>query len=337
MPSLPDGVRHLAPQHRHPELLVGPTFEAGDWRSLGVDCPFVFRAGGRLGMTVVGWDGRGYQSGLAWSDGERWTEPDLIFGRVPGSAHRRHNAAITSLARDTELLGQGALVRIDGWYYGTYHAYPDAGYEAGSAVIGFVRSRDLVTWEETGGLLRPEDGAAWERGGLYKSWLMRHEGRWWLFYNAKDKAEGAWVEQTGAAISDDLVTWERVSSEPLLPVGPPGSFDERFASDPCVLQAPDGTWVMFYFGLAPRRGAVDLVATSPDLLTWTRDPEPLLKPGPAGSVDDLHAHKPSVIRDGDRLLHFYCAVRRLNEPVTVGEHATGEHRGIGLAWSEVPR
>jgi hypothetical protein len=329
------GLEPLYPRHKNTSLVLAPTHRAGDWNSLGVDGANVFRVGDRLGMTVVGWDGEGYQTALAWREGSGWSEPRLIFRRDPGSAIRKHNASITSILRDPALRGDGQLLQIDGWYYGTYHAYPLAGYEEGAGVIGFVRSRDLSEWEEVGGLLRPEDGAPWEQGGLYKSWLMRHEERWWVFYNAKDHTDGSWIEQTGAAVSDDLETWTRVAEHPLLPVGGPGSHDERFASDPCILRDEDGTWVMFYYGLPVGRGAVDLVATSPDLLTWTKASSPLLVPGPRGSVDDRHAHKPAVIADGDRLLHFYCAVRRLDEPVQVGDYTIDEMRGIGLAWSEL--
>ncbi|WP_051388904.1 family 43 glycosylhydrolase [Arthrobacter sp. 35W] len=325
---------HVRPDQRGTQLLLAPSHRPGDWNSHGVDCPFVFRVGGRRGMTVVGWDGIGYQTGLSWWDGTAWSQPQLVFGRDASVPHRRHNAALTSILRDSSLYGSGELLTVDGWYYGTFHAYPEAGYEEGSAVIGIVRSRDLLAWEEWGSLLRPEDGGTWERGGLYKSWLMQHDGRYWLFYNAKDRSTGRWIEQTGAAVSEDLLTWRRISDQPLLPAGAPGSFDERFASDPCVLQADDGTWLMFYFGLGADGHARELLALSPDLLAWTKVPGTILDVGPAGSIDDVHAHKPSVIADGERLDHYYCAVHRLVRPVVIGETVQPELRGIAVAWRD---
>lgn len=327
--ELADEVR---PTAKTPALEIAPTWSPGHWRSHGVDCPFVFRCDGRLGMTVVGWDGIGYQTGLAWHDGESWSEPSLIFGRDQRSTYRRHNAALTSILRDHRLYGDGELIAIDGWYHATYHAYPDPGYEAGSAIIGIIRSRDLVTWEEFGEVLRPEDGGSWERGGLYKSWLLRHDDRYWLFYNAKDVSTGRWIEQTGAAVSDDLRHWRRVSDEPLLPVGPAGAPDDRFASDPCILRADDGTWLMFYFGLRAGGHATDLLATSRDLIGWTKHPEPLIDVGPPGSIDDWHAHKPTVIFTEGRLDHYYCAVQRLTQPVRIGADLQPERRGIARAW-----
>ncbi|MCG5217897.1 glycoside hydrolase family protein [Streptosporangium soli] len=314
------------------ELLIAPSHTPGRFDSHSVDCPFVFTRDGTTGMTFVGWDGVGYQTALTWlNEDGTWTEPEVVFARAESSPHRRYNAALTSILRDNDLFGTGELLTVDGWYYGTYHAYPSAGYEEGSAVIGIVRSRDLREWEDFGDVLRPEDGADWERGGLYKSWLLEHEGRFWLFYNAKDDSPRGWAEQTGAAVSTDLVSWRRVSDRPLLVRGEAGEFDERFASDPCVLRADD-TWVMFYFGLSANGKARDSFATSPDLLQWTKGGEILVDVGPPGSVDECYAHKPAVLwRDGV-LEHYYCAVRRI-EPIMLDGYRQNESRGISVARS----
>jgi hypothetical protein len=325
-------VERVATPHKSPELVLEPTFRAGDFTSHGVDCPFVFHHQGRLGMTVVGWDGTGYQTGLSWFDGDRWSEPELVFPRVPESRHRRYNAALTSIARDVDLHGSGELVAVDGWYYGTYHAYPGAGYESGPGVIGIVRSRDLRSWEEYGELLRPQDGGAWERGGLYKSWLMYHEGEFWLFYNAKDDRERGWQEQTGLARSTDLHSWQRVSDEPLVRNGETGAIDDRFASDPCVLRDGD-TWVMFYFGLCSDGRARETFAWSEDLITWHRSEHVLIDVGPEGSIDSAYAHKPAVISHEGRLEHYYCAVAVMPEPVMIGDYRQRERRGIAVARS----
>ena len=227
---------------REGRLVIRPSFVEGAFDSHAVDCPFVFSVEGRQGMTYVGWDGIGYQTALAWNDGGDWTPGEVVFTRDPSDPLRQYNAALTSIVRDNDLASAGELRRIDGWYYGTFHAYPGAGYETGPASVGFARSRDLSSWERVGGVLSPEDGGAWERGGLYKSWLMEHDGLFYVFYNAKDVDDYGsvvvpppWIEQTGLAVSRDLVTWERHSGNPVLSAGGPGAFDERFASDPCVL------------------------------------------------------------------------------------------------------
>lgn len=309
-------------------LLLEPSFIPGRFDAMAVDCPFVFTHRGRKGMLYIGWDGVGYQTALTWAEGDVWRPGEVVLART-GNGLRAVNAALTSIVRDNDLWSPGELIAIDGWYYGTFHAFPGKGYEAGAASIGFVRSRDLTHWEETGGVLRPGDGGAWSAGGLYKSWLMIVDGEYHLFYNAKDRSDPPWVEQTGHAVSKDLHTWSHPSCEPVLPVGRPGAFDRCFASDPFVVR--DGqTWLMFYFGLAEDGHAREGLAWSRDLTTWTKSGEPILDIGPAGSVDAAHAHKPSLITDQGRLEHYYCAAAP-QDPVVVGHLVQHERRGITRA------
>jgi predicted GH43/DUF377 family glycosyl hydrolase len=317
---------------RDEKLLIRPSLIPGRFDSHAVDIPFVFTLDGRQGMTYVGWDGIGYQTALAWNDSGGWREEGLVFPRDPGHALRRYNAALTSIVRDNDLWSAGGLRRFDAWYHGTYHAYPAAGYETGPGSVGFVRSRDLLTWEDIGDTLSPRNGAAWEQGGLYKSWLLEHDGTFYVFYNAKDRGEWPWTEQTGVATSRDLTNWRRHENNPVLTAGAPGEFDERFASDPCVLR--DGSfWVMFYFGLAGDGHAREGYATSRDLITWVKSKEILLDVGPPGSVDSLYAHKPAVITRGGVLEHYYCAVAR-TEPIDISGYTQTETRGITRAVSE---
>ena len=154
--------------------------------------------------------------------------------------------------------------------------------------------------------MRAEDGAEWEAGGLYKPCLVEERGTYYLFYNAKNKSN-RWVEQTGVATSKDLKSWTRFAGNPIIPVGGAGSWDERFASDPCVLI--DGRrWVFFYYSLDANGKARDLIAVGEGPFAARKAPEILIDVGPAGSVDETYAHKPSVVWHDGALYHFYCAV-----------------------------
>jgi beta-xylosidase len=212
---------------------------------------------------------------------------------------------------------------VRGRFLGVWHAYPNAGYEAGPAVIGLCWSRNLLDWELEAPCLRPEDGAAWERGGLYKPCLVEDKGTFYLFYNAKNAAPRRWVEQTGVAVSTDLKTWKRYEGNPIIPNGGPGSPDERFASDPCVVV--DGkTWVFYYYGLDGKGRARDLLALSPDPFHPKKEEQVLIDVGAPGTVDETYAHKPSVVFHDGALYHFYCAVS--------GRYPN-ETRGISVARS----
>src|SRR5690606_6466220 len=77
--------------------------------------------------------------------------------------------------------------------------------------------------------------------------------------------------------------WQRSPLNPVLPIGAKGAFDDKFASDPCILH--DGSqWVMFYFGNSSDGHARDSYATSPDLHNWTKSGEILIDIGAAGSI-----------------------------------------------------
>jgi predicted GH43/DUF377 family glycosyl hydrolase len=316
------------------ELVIAPSYKEGAFDSHAVDCPFVFRHGDEYRMTFVGWDRTGYRTGWASSsDLCHWVKMGLLVDRGPKGSPTEYNVALTSILRDNDMFGTGRLQLVNGRYVGTYHTYPSPGYEEGPGAIGLCYSTDLMEWQLDEPVLLAKDGKEWERGGLYKSWIMKHDATYYLFYNAKNRTEGRWFEQTGVAYSSDLRNWTRHPANPVLVNGPEGAFDERFASDPCILNA-SGRWFAFYFGLCSDGHARDGVATSNDLITWTQSHRPILDVGPDGSVDSRHAHKPAVIWSGERLFHFYCAVAAASNGTQMGQITHSEYRGISYAtWT----
>jgi hypothetical protein len=299
----------LRTPYKMDRLVVTASGKPGTFDQKSVDSPFVYHHGGRYFMCYIGFDGTGYQTGLASSANLLdWTPEGLLIGRDPASELFRYNVALSWIVRENDVFSAGRLKKIQGRYLGVYHAYPGAGYEQGAAVIGLAWSSDLRKWQLEPPCLRAGDGAAWERGGLYKPCLVEHRGRFYLFYNAKTAA-ARWHEQTGVAISPDLKRWTRHTGNPLIPNGAAGSPDELFASDPCVLSFGAG-WAFFYFGLDGRGVARDLVGVGPDLLHPAKSEGVLVDVGSPGSIDERYAHKPSIIcRDGV-LYHFYCAVSK---------------------------
>lgn len=281
-------------------------------------------------MAHIGHDSIGYRTGLASSDGLiHWHKEGMILGRGPQGSPTEYNAALTWIVRENEIFGSGELKKVNGRFLGTYHAYPAAGYEVGPAAIGLCWSDDLHNWEVEEPFLHAMDGREWERGGLYKSCLVEHEGTFYMFYNAKT-VDG--VEQTGVVTSDDLKTWSRYEENPIVRVGVPGSVDDRFVSDPCVLRCDD-TWVMFFYTYSTADGrARDSVAFSRDLLHWEKSGEILIDVGSEGAIDSVYAHKPGVISKDGKLYHFYCAVGPAAEPVE-GDFRPGYIRGIAVAIS----
>ncbi len=293
--------------YKHPRLVLAGTGVQGAFDELAVDLPFVFSHDGAFFMTYVGFDGEGYQTGLARSDDlVTWERIGMILGRDDSDPYTRHNVAMASILRESDLRSQARLKRVNGRYLGVWHAYPEPGYEEGPAVIGLAWSDDLVHWERTAPILIPEDGAAWESGGLYKPYMCEEDDLYYLYYNAKTRTV-PWKEQIGVATSPDLLTWTRYAGNPVIRNGAPGSADDRFAADPVVLRH-EGRWVMYYYGLSTDRAARDLLALGDDPFRFTKVGEPIIDVGPPGSIDETYAHKPGLICHDGVLYHYYCAV-----------------------------
>jgi hypothetical protein len=332
--ALTDPIAPYRTPYKYPELILKATGIKGDFDERTIDDPIVFRANGRFHMLYIGYDGTGYQTGLASSDDLlHWSREALVGPRDPASSYTKYNLAISSILRDKNLHGTGEAIKVDGQYLAAWNAYPSAGYEEGAAIIGLAHSHDLLHWTLTEPILHPEDGAPWEHGGLYRPDLLLDRGTYYLYYNAKTDAlpkseGGGWHEQTGVATSTDLKQWTRSPLNPILRNGPrgsttypvtnplhdqappvPDSRDSRFASNPFVVKNGH-QYAMYYFGFGYQRPgrACEMLAVGSDPLHFAKVSEVLIDVGAPGSIDETFAHKPSVIYHQGTLYHFYCAV-----------------------------
>jgi len=299
--------------YKYGKLILSAAPDAAAFDSKSVDDPFVFLHEGAFHMLYIGFDGTGYQTGLAKSrDLLNWERVACVARRDPNSKYTRYNVALSCLLRESGLTSTGKLKKVHGRYLGAWNAYPGAGYEEGAAVIGLAWSSDLIHWELTDPILFPADGAPWEHGGLYRPNLVEEDGVYYLYYNAKTdrlpKSQGGrWLEQSGVATSRDLKTWTRYAGNPLLPNGGAGSWDERFASNPFVVRHKN-LWGMYYFGFDHAGAARELLALGRDPFHFEKVNEILIDRGAPGTVDEEFAHKPSVFYHDGALYHFYCAV-----------------------------
>ncbi len=289
--------------------VLSPTGKAGDFDAEQVDCPKLLRSvefeekgagsppllrhDGDYVMAYAGWDGQANRLGLARSRNlKTWTRQGLALDL---GGEKDFDSGSVSAPFPFAWKGR---------FYLLYCGFPKQGYEAGPGCLGLAVSDDLKSWTKLGEILKPE--AAWEAGGLFQPYLLRYQDTFYLFYNAR-AAEPPHREQTGLATSKDLKTWTKHPGNPLLTVGPEGAWDSLFASDPWV-ERIGGLWHLFYYGFDGRH-AQEGVATSPDLLHWTKSAaNPILRVGPEGSLDAVHAHKPCVVFHEGRWYHYYCAV-----------------------------
>lgn len=307
---------------------------AGSFDSRAVDCPTVFRHKDAFYMMYIGFDGIGYQTGLARSqDLFNWEKLGCILKRGSDCEWDKVGRAGTWILRDCDLYGSHELLKIDGKYWLFYHSYPNTGYESGPAKIGLAWTEDesLKHWE-----VAPEPVLSygnpdqWDGGGLYKCSVVLHEGLYYMYYNAKNLAADMWTEQIGLATSCDMLRWERHPENPLVKTTP-GAWDSLFASDPHMeYDSKRKQWVMFYYGF-DGRAAMDGIAVSRDMIRFEKYPEPVIRTGTQSEIDSKYAHKPSVMYYNGKMYHFYCACR----PYREGDRSDngGEFRCISVAYS----
>jgi predicted GH43/DUF377 family glycosyl hydrolase len=289
---------------------------------LKADCPSVYRKGKWWYMTYIVFDGRGYETWLAKSSNllDWQTQGRLLsFSDTTGSDWDMHQKAGYVALQDPQWGGSYALEKFDGQYWMSYIGGKDPGYESGQLAIGMARTKgDITKPHEWSRLNNPVLTAAdpdvrwWENKKLYKSTIIHDEKKttgypFVMYYNANGDTSGnkpkwRWFERIGMAVSNDMVTWKRWETDPVMghPIGLTGD---------AVLQRMGDLWVMFYFGAfwEGRKDAFNRFACSYDLVHWTDwQGEDLIKP--SESFDEKYAHKSYVVKYKGVVYHFYCAV-----------------------------
>lgn len=323
--------RYLTP-YKLQRPVIAPSGREEAFDKCAVDCPFVFYHNNEFYMMYIGFDGKGYQTALATSkDLINWETKGIILSRDEKVRWDSVSIGGTWIIKNDNLFELPTLKKINGRYWLVYHSYPGYGYENGPAEIGLAWTDDeeLLKWNRLDEpILSWKDGAEWEKGGLYKACIVENNGTYYMFYNAKNIEKGPWIEQTGVAMSKDLIHWERYQDNPVLRVTD-NSWDSRFVSDPYVVRDRD-LWIMFYYGYN-YKNAQNGIAFSKDLLHWVKYQEPILTHGKEGELDEIHAHKPAVVYYNGILYHFYCAVRKYK----AGDIARNfnEFRSISVATS----
>jgi beta-fructofuranosidase len=161
--------------------------------------------------------------------------------------------------------------------------------------IGHAVSTDLRHWEVLPDALAPAAEPAWDDYTTWTGSVIRHDGRWWMFYTGTSRREEGKIQRIGLATSTDLITWER-HGRPLIEADPtwyelfePASWYEQAWRDPWVFR--DERSGTFHAVITARarsgdpdtRGVVGH-ATSMNLLDWTVEP-PITAPGMYGHLE----------------------------------------------------
>lgn len=297
------------------------------------DCPTIFRKGNRWYMYYFVFDGRGYETWMAESDDLlNWTTTGRVLSFSPQTDWDWNQKGGYLALPDHKWGGSYKLQKYNKKYWMSYFGGPTVGYEAGLLSIGIAHTeKDPTKPHEWDRLSKPvlmstdENASWWDNITMYKNAITWDKDEtlgypFLMYYNAKgdsiSKIRGA--ERIGLAVSDDMVTWKRYGTEPLLEHGPKGITGDAY------LQKIGDVWVMFYFGAfwesRPGVSAWNSFACSYDLVNWTDwKGEDLVKP--TEDYDAMFAHKSCVIKYKGVVYHFYCSVDK------------DDRRGIAVATS----
>ena len=160
-----------------------------------------------------------------------------------------------------------------------------------NASIGHAVSKDLRSWRILPDALHVGPQGAWDERATWTGCVVRHDGKWYLFYTGVSIEERTVVQRVGVATSDDLIRWEKHPQNPLIEADPRyyGQCDpsplgfERMWRDPWVFRHP---WTGEYHALITARtnegppdgrGVIGH-ARSSDLVRW-ETLLPLTEPG----------------------------------------------------------
>lgn len=313
-----------------------------------IDCPMVYREGGKWFMTYVvyngkdGTDGRGYETWLATSDDLlQWKTLGRLLCYADKGWDMNQRAGYPALI-DWTWNGSYEMAKYKGRHWMSYFGGEGTGYEAIRKPLnmGMASTKGDITqahpWETSPSpVLSINDKSAqwWEKLTHYKSTVYWDKNKtlgkpFVMFYNAGgiNPANQLKAERIGIALSSNMTSWRRLPLRTAKrKTGNPVFFHEApgiITGDAQIVKFPH-YYVMFYFSAYnPERkyNAYNTFAVSRDLVNW-QDWEGADLVYPSKPYDDMFAHKSYVLKHQGVVYHFYCAVNHAGQ------------RGIAVATS----
>lgn len=221
-----------------------------------------------------------------------------------GITWRRHSGPVLDLGGDGTWdwreATTGYVLKVGSKYHMWYH-----GYDGSLLRIGYAESDDGVVWSKAfdANPILTAGPYTWDGQSVGFPFVMRDaQSGFKMWYSGY--SEGVHVE-IGYALGKNAKSWMK-HSEPVLTRGNPGSWDDNILLFPNVLYN-EGRYDLWYAG---SRGTYNTsqtgYATSSDGIQWTKDARnPVLKPGPSGSWDDMATFVGDVLLDGNFYRMWY--------------------------------
>jgi predicted GH43/DUF377 family glycosyl hydrolase len=220
----------------------------------------------------------------------------------------------------------GSVIVVDG----TYHLYY-AGQAVGTPIlesyeIGHATSSDGVVWEidPANPVLTRGAAGEWDSETVTTPAVIHDASEFRMWYGGG--VDGQW--RVGYATSADGSTWTKLDGNPIMDVGPEGSFDDLGLWPGTVIF--DGALYRMWYTGQRDVGADDYdwrigFAESEDGLSWSRNPDPVVDPG--SGWDGWQVYAPAVYLDGSTYQMWYSA--HSGSDVAIGYAVSPD----GLQWT----
>ena len=175
-----------------------------------------------------------------------------------------------------------------------YHMWLE-GYDDGASLadIGHATSPDGVNWtmDPANPVLTRGEPGEWDDQFVYGS-AVTHDGEQFrMWYSGGDGS----YERVGYATSPDGTVWTKHAGNPVMDVGPAGSWTDRIVRPGTVINDGDIFKMWFFGGMSTLQIGF---ASSSDGINWDQRSDPVLSPGAfPGAWDPLVAN-PWVVFDG---------------------------------------
>lgn len=246
--------------YKNPIFQPGPK---GSWEDISSDCQTILYHKGQYYMWYMGTpQGLNAQIGLAMSpDGINWTRhpenPVVPLG--PAGTWDSSILICEHVLFDKE----EQIMKM--WYLG--------GNPQGVFGIGYATSPDGAHWAKYAGNPVMVTTEPWEGTTIEGQTLLKINGQYKMWFGGIDL--GTDVSYIGLATSNDGIHWVKHPSNPILsPIdGNPRPWDGYSVDTPDVHY--DGRLYHMYYRGWRKRSGISWIghATSPDGVTWERDPE----------------------------------------------------------------
>jgi len=204
-------------------------------------------------------------------------------------------------AYDRDKVGPRVVLKVGP---GDYRMWYEAVPAGNRSTVGYATSPDGLLWTKRGEVLRPSaDWEAGPQGEVSPNSILVEGGRYRLWYHSYGPDTR---RRIGYACSPDGLHWTK-HPEPVLDVGPAGSWDDGLACEPRVFPVTGG-YILFYIGkqLAYSFSYGLGLAHSPDGVHWTKDAQnPVFGVGWEGWSGGGFAG-PGIVQDGSLFRMWYA-------------------------------